>query len=128
MANGRPGRPTKFSEELLLDILADIENGLSETIAVQANGISTTTWGDWKKDPEKGISGLVSRARAKGIRRNLTEYNTTNDPVRAKVCKHLLGCRDPEMREKQQVEHSGNVAVTLAELLHADVPDEDADG
>ena len=115
------GRPTIRTPEIVDAILADIEAGDSETTASWANGVSDDAWGDWKRsDPE--LSGRCKIARARGNRALREELKRTESKVRAHVCLHLLGCRDPELSARSRVEHAGSIAVTLSELLHKEAP------
>lgn len=129
-ASPQRGRPSKRTPELIAKILGDIEAGDSERVAVLANDVPWSTWNGWKAE-DPGLSDQCQHARAKGLQQIRAEYRTTDHPVRAKVCHHMLAVKDrDEWAETQKVEHSGNVNVTatLAALFAADAGEVPLDG
>jgi len=106
------GRPTVWNAKLEAAIIEDISGGCSERIAAEANGIAYSTFRAHRAESEE-FSARCQAARAQGIRARITEYRTTDDPVRAKVCHHWLAVKDrDEWADTQKIEHSGNIAIS----------------
>ena len=77
------GRPTKYNDETVRAICADIEDGVPASIACVANGVAERTHYDWQRDHPQ-YAQAIARARAiavKNATKNARGFDKDGNPI-----------------------------------------------
>jgi hypothetical protein len=102
----RGGRPTKFTEKIINDILKYIETGSTYRDACLLSGISETTFQDWNK---KGKSAILN-----GVVDKFSGFSARIQQSEAKYRAYLLQCVNT------QIPTDGNLALKVLERLDSE--------
>jgi hypothetical protein len=109
------GRPTVWTPETELRLFEAIRLGISLKNSAAYAGIGEQTVYDRMRNDAE-FSGSVQRARATAVATVAIEASRTEHPVRLKYCHRYLAIHDNQI-EPQKIEHSGGIAVTLADFF-----------
>lgn len=117
------GRPTKYEDRFVDELIAIMGKGYSLTAFAGSIGVARATINNWMAEhPEFLEATRVGQAK----RTMALETTLLAGETGPKVTGHMFALKnaDPEgWRDKQEIEHSGDVKVTRIELVGPDVVD-----
>lgn len=135
MTTRKIGRPTKLTAAVQRKIVKAIKAGATHDLAALYAGISRTSFYDWKARGEAGEEGFtnfsdaIELAEGKGAVDLLEKIKTAaQDPKEWRAGAWLLERRYPDMygRQKLDINHSGTVALTWADMIRQSRGDDDS--
>lgn len=119
------GRQTVWNPENEAKFLEAIELGLSINSSAAAAGVHRdTVFRRQNEDPE--FADAIDLARGSGMFRVAKDARDTASIVRLKYCHRYLAIHDGQI-EPQKVEHTGGIAVTLADFFDQGAQEFDED-